>query len=248
MIRRGLRLVTGLANSPAVLNLKAAAVRRLLSPSPWRSVSAVSLWPFNAQPRDFSLPNPSWSPEMREVFDHYSALCEETDGGVKRGPWRKVPSYNRALKYATGGVYLSKIIQSKARLFTRNIKEPGAAFEYVDFMNKQEKRSVCLFQAGHLLEGPPGHVHGGAVATMIDSAMGTLATFMSGPVMTANLSIDYRSPIPLGGVVLLHSALDRVEGRKVFVTCRVISTDESKLHTEATALFLSINVGHLFGT
>lgn len=51
---------------------------------------------------------------------------------------------------------MSKIIQSKARLFTRNIKEHGAAFEYVVFMNKQEKRCVCVFQAGHLLEGPPG--------------------------------------------------------------------------------------------
>lgn len=56
----------------------------------------------------------------------------------------------------SGGVYLSKFIQSKARLFTRNIKTAGAAFEYVMFINKEEQRSVCIFQAGHLLEGPPG--------------------------------------------------------------------------------------------
>ncbi|KAK1795156.1 hypothetical protein P4O66_010334 [Electrophorus voltai] len=198
-----------------------------------RTLSLMSLWPFNVKPRDFSLPNASWRPEMSKVYEYYNALCE-IEGDEKRRLWRKLPSYNRVLKYTTGGVYLSKIIQSKARLFTRNIKEPGAAFEYVVFMNKQEKRCVCVFQAGHLLEGPPGHVHGGAVATMIDSVMGTLAGYMSGPVMTANLNINYRSPIPLGSVVLLHSALDRVEGRKFFVTCRVTSTDESKLHTEAT--------------
>ncbi|KAI4877329.1 hypothetical protein NFI96_017303 [Prochilodus magdalenae] len=215
-----------------------------------RPLSKVSLWPFSAQPRDFSQPNASWSPEMRKVYDQYSALCEvETEGGeTKRGPWRKVPSYNRTLKYAKGGVYLSKMVQSKARLFTRSIKEHGAAFEYAAFLNKQEKRCVCVFQSGHLLEGPPGHVHGGAIATMIDSVTGTLAGYLSGVIMTANLSINYRSPIPLGSVVLIHSALERMEGRKIFITCRVTSTDESLLHTEATALFVSINVGHLFGT
>lgn len=56
----------------------------------------------------------------------------------------------------SGGVYLSKVIQSKARLFTRNIKEPGAAFEYVLFENSEEQRCVGIFQVGHLLEGPPG--------------------------------------------------------------------------------------------
>lgn len=36
------------------------------------------------------------------------------------------------------------------------------------------------------------HVHGGAIATMIDTVTGTHATLLSGPVMTANLSINYR--------------------------------------------------------
>lgn len=58
--------------------------------------------------------------------------------------------------FPSGGVYLSKIVQSKARLFTRNIRDPGAAFEYVLFINSEEQKCVCIFQAGHLLEGPPG--------------------------------------------------------------------------------------------
>lgn len=136
----------------------------------------------------------------------------------------------RVCVFPSGGVYLSKIIQSKARLFTRNIREPGAAFEYVLFINKEQQRCVCIFQAGHLLEGPPGwdllplvfklyseaaknkynheesrlmtllnfglrvsrNVHGGAIATMIDTVTGTHASLLSEPVMTANLSINYR--------------------------------------------------------
>ncbi|XP_077576514.1 acyl-coenzyme A thioesterase THEM4 [Stigmatopora nigra] len=205
---------------------------------------------FSLKPRDFSLPNSSWSAEMMRLYDYYNIQCDEVEneaGEKQRGPWRRVPSYNRTLKYATGGAYLSKLIQSKNRLFTRSIKTTGAAFEYVIFINKEEKRTVCIFQAGHLLEGPPGHVHGGAIATMIDSVTGAHAAFTSGAVMTANLTVNYRSPIPLGSTVLIESSLDNKEGRKTFISCKVTSTDGSKLHTEATALFLSIKVSQLLG-
>ncbi|XP_011483565.1 acyl-coenzyme A thioesterase THEM4 isoform X1 [Oryzias latipes] len=197
--------------------------------------------------RDFSLPNSSWGEEMMRLYEFYNGQSDvETEGEENQGrEWKRLPSYNRSLKYATGGVYLSKIIQSKARLFTRNIREPGAAFEYVLFINKEKERCVCVFQAGHLLEGPPGHVHGGAIATMIDTVTGTHASAISAPVMTANLNIDYRSPIPLGSTVLIESTLEKTEGRKLYISCKVTSTDGSKRHTDATALFVSISVAHL---
>ncbi|XP_061574360.1 acyl-coenzyme A thioesterase THEM4 [Cololabis saira] len=202
---------------------------------------------FSFKPRDFSLPNSSWGEEMMQLYKYYDSQCEvKTDGEEGQGgQWKRLPSYNRSLKYATGGVYLSKIIQSKARLFTRNVRNPGAAFEYVLFMRKDEQKCVCILQAGHLLEGPPGHVHGGAIATMIDTVTGTHASLLCAPVVTANLSIDYRSPIPLGSTVLIESTVDKREGRKTFISCKVTSTDGSKLHTEATALFVSISVSHL---
>ncbi|XP_074509777.1 acyl-coenzyme A thioesterase THEM4 [Sebastes fasciatus] len=202
---------------------------------------------FSFKPRDFSLPNSSWGSEMMGLYEHYYSQCEvETEGGeIQEGPWQRLPSYNRLLKYVTGGVYLSKIIQSKARLFTRNIRDPGGAFEYATFFNSEEQKCVCICQAGHLLEGPPGHVHGGAIATMIDTVTGTHATIVSGPVVTANLNINYRRPIPLGSTVVLESTLDKKEGRKTFITCKVTSSDGSKLHTDSTVLFLSISVSHL---
>ncbi|RXM91386.1 Acyl-coenzyme A thioesterase THEM4 [Acipenser ruthenus] len=92
----------------------------------------------------------------------------------------------------TGGQCLSRLHKPTARLFTRNLEEEGAGFEYTVFANKAERRAVCLFQAGPLLEGPPGHVHGGAIATIIDSATGICATYLTGFVMTANLNINYR--------------------------------------------------------
>lgn len=43
-----------------------------------------------------------------------------------------------------------------------------------------------------------------------------------------------RSPIPLGSVVLVDSKVDRMEGRKVFLSCQVWSADGQTLHAEAT--------------
>lgn len=253
MMRQGLRLAQGLFRNGSKIMMQHAAVQPQANLLYWRAYQparvrafTMSSWPFS-QPRDYSLPNESWSPEMLRLYHHYNALCEAKEDEGKKG-WRRIPSYNRSLKFAPGGKYLSKLLQSDARLFTRNIKEPGFGFEYVLFLHEEENRCVCVFQAGNFLEGPPGHVHGGATATMIDSVTGTLATYLSGPVLTANLNINYRSPIPLGSVVLVHCALERTEGRKTFLSCRVTSSDEAKLHSDATGLFVSISVGHLFGS
>lgn len=57
----------------------------------------------SSKPRDFSLPNSSWGTEMMRLYEQYNSQCEvETEGGEKQeGPWRRLPSYNRVLKYAT---------------------------------------------------------------------------------------------------------------------------------------------------
>lgn len=43
-----------------------------------------------------------------------------------------------------------------------------------------------------------------------------------------------KSPITLGSTVVLESSLDKKEGKKTFVSCKVTSSDGAKLHTEAT--------------
>lgn len=42
-------------------------------------------------------------------------------------------------------------------------------------------------------------------------------------------------PIPLCSTVLINSQLDKIEGRKLFVSCNVQSVDEKIVYTEATS-------------
>lgn len=57
-------------------------------------------------------------------------------------------------------------------------------------------------------EGPPGFVHGGCIATVLDEAA-SMATRKLGP-MTMSLQVSYRRPIPLLSVLLVRGHL--VEG------------------------------------
>ncbi|XP_068611046.1 acyl-coenzyme A thioesterase THEM4 [Brachionichthys hirsutus] len=202
---------------------------------------------YYSKPRDLSLPNSSWGSEMMRSYEHYNSQCEvELEGGGKReGPWRRLPSYDRFSKERPGRSSSTKTILPKARFYIRNIRELGAAFEFVIFDNTEEQKCVGIFQCGHLLEGPPGHVHGGATATMVDTVIGIHANRLSGPSVTVSLNINYYSVIPLGSTVLIESSLDKKEGRKTFLSCKVTNTDGSKVYTKTTALFLVMEMDHL---
>ncbi|XP_021121628.1 acyl-coenzyme A thioesterase THEM4 [Heterocephalus glaber] len=195
----------------------------------------------NVPDRDHALPNFSWHKDLRLLFDQFMKKCEA-------GSWKRLPSYKRSLPETVQDFQtlyvdpklLKKQPISQAQLFTRSF-EDGLGFEYVMFCNDAEKRVVCFFQGGPHLQGTPGFTHGGAIASIIDVTTGTCAFRAGGAVMTANLNINYKRPIPLCSVVVIKSQLDKVEGRKFFVSCNVRSVDDETLYSEATSLFIMLD-------
>ncbi|XP_077319480.1 acyl-coenzyme A thioesterase THEM4-like [Lithobates pipiens] len=131
----------------------------------------------------------------------------------------------------------------ETRFFTRNLDQEGIGFEYCMFYNEAEKRTVCIFQPGPYLGGLAGYTHGGCIATIVDSTVGAGIVNSIGPAMTANLNLDYRSPIPLGSTVLIDSRVEKVDGHKVCTRCQVRSHDSDVLHSEATALYVMLKSG-----
>jgi len=76
-------------------------------------------------------------------------------------------------------------------------------------------------------QGPPGFVHGGASAAVLDEAMG-LAVFYSGyKVVTANLAIDYRKPIPLGQPVKIQAVMSGKTERRIIALGEILLPDGS---------------------
>jgi acyl-coenzyme A thioesterase PaaI-like protein len=68
---------------------------------------------------------------------------------------------------------------------------------------------------GAAYEGPPGHVHGGVCALVLDHVLGATAHQPDRPAYTGTLTLRYVRGTPLGAVrALAH--VDRVDGAKTF--------------------------------
>ena len=69
------------------------------------------------------------------------------------------------------------------------------------------------FRLGKRYSGPPGHCHGGIIATILDEAMGKVNKLRDVVALTSEIKVNYRRPVPL------HKPL-RVESREVSMTGR----------------------------
>lgn len=87
-------------------------------------------------------------------------------------------------------------------------------------------------------EGAPGCVHGGFIASAFDEVLGVAQSASGQPGMTANLTVDYRSPTPLLHELVFRGWCEKVEGRKIFTRGTLHSGDT--LCAESSALFVSM--------
>jgi acyl-coenzyme A thioesterase PaaI-like protein len=85
-------------------------------------------------------------------------------------------------------------------------------------------------------EGPPGLVHGGVSALLLDQLLGETAAVGGGPGMTGRLTVHYRRPTPLGELHLEGWVASR-EGRKTFVLGH-LKDPQGTVTVEAEGLFI----------
>ena len=97
-------------------------------------------------------------------------------------------------------------------------------------------RAVANLDRRH--EGPPGYLHGGIIATLMDEAMSKLNGPLGLLAMTRHLAVDYLRPCPLHTPLTLRSHHVRREGRKLFHAAEI--TVEGRQLATAVGLFLVI--------
>jgi acyl-coenzyme A thioesterase PaaI-like protein len=100
--------------------------------------------------------------------------------------------------------------------------------------------TVC-FRRFHL--GRNGAVHGGCIAQLFDSLLGytTFRLTKSLYQRTAFLHVDYRQIVPIEKELQVDAGVDGVDGRKMFISGRVL--DGETVLAEANALFVKLNPG-----
>lgn len=99
----------------------------------------------------------------------------------------------------------------------------------------------ALFRRFHL--GRNGAAHGGAVALLFDSLLGyTAFSLTDGRAQrTAYLHVDYRRIVPVEKQLQVDAGIDKTDGRKIFVSGRIL--DGSEVLAEGHALFVKLRPG-----
>lgn len=87
--------------------------------------------------------------------------------------------------------------------------------------------------------GPPGHVHGGAMAAALDEAMGAVCWMNGHRVVAATLSVTFIAMLTVESETILEAAIQQVDGRKVHVRSTLTDLDGRAVAT-GTGLFIML--------
>ena len=131
--------------------------------------------------------------------------------------------------------------------------EAGRKCSYRFFVDKEERALRGVVHYGSHCEGPRRHVHGGATASVLDVACGSLCWWLGEIVVTGQLTVKYMRLIPLGASLVLDARVTEVKGKKLLVSASLSDASEeaaARPFAEAQCTFIQIDkskVGWLEG-
>lgn len=89
-------------------------------------------------------------------------------------------------------------------------------------------------------QGPPGCVHGGISALLLDHTLGVANAHAGTSGMTGTLTVRYEKPVPLHTDLVVRGWQDRVEGRKIWSGGSI--TADGVVLVQAEALFIDTHL------
>jgi len=105
---------------------------------------------------------------------------------------------------------------------------------------------VSNFQLGKRYTGPPGHCHGGIIATILDDAMGKLNKLREVLAMTYNMTVEYRRPVPLHKKLSVHSREISKRGRRLTHAAEILD-EKGTVLARSRGVFVIIDPERVFG-
>jgi uncharacterized protein (TIGR00369 family) len=111
--------------------------------------------------------------------------------------------------------------------------------------DKTRNRFVCRFRLDERYTGPPGHCHGGIIATILDEAMGKVNKLRNVIALTSQMTVDYLKPVPLNKPLRVESREVSSSGRK-HINMGEILNQKGEVLARGQALFISIDAERMF--
>ena len=96
-------------------------------------------------------------------------------------------------------------------------------------------RVFTEFHLGAAYEGPPGHVHGGVAALILDHVLGEAASSAERPRLTGTITLRYLRTTRLGPL-RAEARIDRTEGVKTFAVGHL--ADDEGVTVQAEGVFI----------
>ncbi|MCB0348244.1 MAG: PaaI family thioesterase, partial [Bdellovibrionales bacterium] len=111
----------------------------------------------------------------------------------------------------------------------------------ITYMVNPEEKNTLYGEVNFLpgAEGPPGHVHGGCQAAVLDETMGSCCWANNLYVVAKKIEVEFIDMLPLTQTYKLVSSIEKIDGRKVFVTAKI--TIDEKDYAKSTGLFIVLD-------
>ena len=107
-------------------------------------------------------------------------------------------------------------------------------------IDEQSREAVCHFTLGRRYTGPPGHAHGGIIATILDEAMGKMNKLSKVVALTREMHIEYVKPVPLDRPLTVISRSQKIEGR-LHTNLAEIKDDQGRVLARSTGVFVAVD-------
>ncbi len=111
--------------------------------------------------------------------------------------------------------------------------------------DEEGKRFVSRFRLTRRYVGPPGHAHGGIIATILDEAMGKVNKLRHVIALTKEMTVEYLKPVPLGKTLIAEGRERSVRGR-VHTNVGEIRNEQGELLARSRGTFIAIDAEKMF--
>jgi uncharacterized protein (TIGR00369 family) len=105
---------------------------------------------------------------------------------------------------------------------------------------------ICRFRLSKRYTGPPGHAHGGIIATILDEAMGKVNKLRNVIALTSEIKVNYLKPVPLNQSLRVESREVRVHGRQHINMAEILNS-KGEVLARSQGLFIAIDPQKMFG-
>jgi uncharacterized protein (TIGR00369 family) len=108
------------------------------------------------------------------------------------------------------------------------------------------QRFLCKFRPPRRFTGPPGHLHGGIIATILDEVMGKWNRLRQVYAMTREMTVEYLKPVPLGKVLVAEAREETVRGR-LHIRIGEIRNETGELLARSRGKFIAVDTARTLG-